>query len=1188
MLRVVYSNTPEALLAVFAQQLEQSIGVPARDPFTRTQLVVASRPLDTWVKHQLAARAGVVANIDTLMLRRFVRSLVNRAFPGAQPLDGAVLRDLVLSRFFDGRDLDGSELSQVHHYLSAGEGDAKARELRRIQLATQIGYLFEEYTLSRRDMLHAWATAPATPEDLRDALTVWQRRLWRDLIAETEYIHLPRLLDVSPEELVDGSTPLFVFGLSFVGTLFHELLAHLAKATDVHLFALNPCMEFWEDLDSVRDSRKRALPKRSARVSPESMEGEDPFGLRSGDDCRALTLWGRPGRESIRLLNEATGGRTEGLYVDPSAARTSVLTRLQRDILFREPTRTSPPAEAEVEDDSSIEVLNAPSLRRECDAVAARIWALLDANANANVASKAPLRLDDLAVLIAGREPENYLAPLLAAFKENHDLPGQLVGLPATGASSVGEAAALLLELPLSRFNRTDVLRVLTHPVVLARHPDVDARRWVEWVDSLGIFHGADHRDHDGTYIEHDVLNWDQGLRRLGLGAFLTSHHDGNAAGFELEGEEYVPHPAGRALDSGAGELLVLARSLIADARTLGKARLPASQWAEVLAAFLETYLVARDEFEQKALDGCLRAIRGLADRELEDRPLPFLVAKELVQEDLTAAGATLGGGQQGGVRISSLTALRGIPARVIFVVGLSEGNFPSGDRGNPLDLRPRRPRAGDASPREKDEYVFLEALLCARERLVLSYVGRDEKSGEEKQPAPTLVELLRLLREGYHPNPVVRHIPLWRADTPEDPAFLPSRSAIEERNLRLAGQELRSLTGPLSSEQSARELLSAVSPEFTPRLGASLRISAPPEDASPAGEEKPWRISLSAIRRYLEFPLHGSAQVRLRLREDGDDGLVERADEPFGSSRLIKVPMLRGTFLDGWREAGRNTLPKSWDAAWERRADRLIAEGRLPVGVFLEAERALGVEALARWAEVLEPLVNEGELQVIRFGAAEENEVIEQVAPPVLVTVPVPGAPTRKTQVEVVGATQPLIGNKRSVLLRNGSGIGADRIRQQKELLKPFLDRVVMVASGVLPEEEHAISVAYADKLEDVTMTPITREEATGFLENVLSDLLYADNAIQMPIEGVLKSDLCGGADPFTIATEKVLAADRYGNGWITAGPVRHVERYRIPDDDEAAELFARRYALFARRLGLMNAPRSARKPAAKKGVAR
>jgi len=40
---------------------------------------------------------------------------------------------------------------------------------------------------------------------------------------------------------------------------------------------------------------------------------------------------------------------------------------------------------------------------------------------------------------------------------------------------------------------------------LVASFPEVEPSDWLEWCDALNIVHGADHADHDGTYIDEDI-----------------------------------------------------------------------------------------------------------------------------------------------------------------------------------------------------------------------------------------------------------------------------------------------------------------------------------------------------------------------------------------------------------------------------------------------------------------------------------------------------------------------------------------------------------------------------------------------------------------------------------------------------------------------------------------------------------
>src|SRR5262249_18504231 len=150
----------------------------------------------------------------------------------------------------------------------------------------------------------------------------------------------------------------------------------------------------------------------------------------------------------------------------------TLLHRIQGDILRRErsePARGGESGEAAAADGSVI-VLEHASVRREIEAVASEIWRLVEADES--------LRFDAIAVLVPEGNAAEYAAQVSAVFREAHDLPHRLrTAGHAARAGSVVEAAELLLALPLGRFTRQEVLRILLHPMVLEGMGEVDAVR---------------------------------------------------------------------------------------------------------------------------------------------------------------------------------------------------------------------------------------------------------------------------------------------------------------------------------------------------------------------------------------------------------------------------------------------------------------------------------------------------------------------------------------------------------------------------------------------------------------------------------------------------------------------------------------------------------------------------------------
>ncbi len=59
---------------------------------------------------------------------------------------------------------------------------------------------------------------------------------------------------------------------------------------------------------------------------------------------------------------------------------------------------------------------------------------------------------------------------------------------------------------------------------------------------------------------------------------------------------------------------------------------------------------------------------------------------------------------------------MRTVPFRVVCLVGMNDTAYPRHDRAPGFDLIAQQPRPGDRSTRDDDRYLFLEALLSARD----------------------------------------------------------------------------------------------------------------------------------------------------------------------------------------------------------------------------------------------------------------------------------------------------------------------------------------------------------------------------------------------------------------------------------------------------------------------------------------
>jgi exodeoxyribonuclease V gamma subunit len=1196
-LRLHYSNRTERLLEALIENLGAARRSPGASLFDAATVVVPNRQIATYLKFGIARAAGIASNLRMPFLRDFLKDVIADCRPDIRIVSGNLLRGLLLDLLSDPTLLAEEDLTALRSYLLAAGDDSDAVDLRRWQLSGQIAHLLEEYDYSRPEMLEAWAAGRReSPGKDHDAdAERWQRRLWRELwgtsgcvgrrarAADQTWLTAPAAFrSLQPEEIARAlPRQVHVFGISYAARAFHEIFAALSRATDLHLYTVAPCLEFEEDAGTGSGTLARKLPSRVESMDPASpTDSEDPYRLTQEGETPALRLWGRPGRENIRLLHERVECELLPCFDLGPEPESSLLRQLQRDVLAREPEREAPDPAAQFDGDHSLGVFASPGVRRELETIAAEIWSLLAADDAPGDAAggRAKLRLNDIAVILPAGELAAYQAHTASVFREAYDIPYNLVDLSLSSESRLAEAAVLLLDLPFGRFTRQELLRVAAHPCVIGRFPDADPREWLDWCERLGIFHGADHADHCDTYIERDLCNWDQGVKRLALGAFLSGRQSGEGRVYESGGERYLPEetPPG-SLASAAG-FAALVRSLIEDARFCRGRTLTVAGWIAFLQDLFNAYFVPQSEEDEKALLRCLAAVEKLEDLNLGDRKIGYRIPCEFLKAELASLSGNRGQYLADGVVVSSFLPMRAIPFRVIFIAGLGEGRFPAADRRNPLDLRQARRRVGDVSPREQDKYMFLETLLCARERLYLSYVARDSLTGDAISPSAVIRELRHFLERGYLGEngfeKLVRKPPLRRYDEPAEALDRLAPAARAEKQAGDLGSDLRRHLGdrpvpPLST------FAADMAPGDWALLSSRLGVALPPEppEITGAAESAPDEripVSVSMLRKFLECPLQGSARAFLKLREDdADEDLLSREDEALETGVIPRIMLLRAAFLEavGELSTGAPSPERRVEAfarAYDRRAALLELEGRLPTGPFGAAERERHLGVLGEWWNGFSHLVPAGSgLKVYRFGRAEEHEAVDEVLDPiVLENVTVRG---RRARIEISGKTDSVVGDASGSLLLNYHK--AEEILRQKDCIRAFFDHVVLAASGQGAPGPYRAFLLLSDSDKNggsqqiEIFDAITREEARSYLATLCQDMLHRGNDKLLPCEAVLKFHQDRSKDLDEII-DKLRDTD-FGVSFHY-GPVPRPASYPSPGKADALATIERRFGLY------------------------
>src|SRR6185312_13217678 len=103
-----------------------------------------------------------------------------------------------------------------------------------------------------------------------------------------------------------------------------------------------------------------------------------------------------------------------------------------------------------------------------------------------------------------------------------------------------------------------------------------------------------------------------------------------------------------------------------------------------------------------------------------------------------------------GSLTMCTLVPMRSVPHRVVCLIGLDDGAFPRQPSVDGDNILLRDPMTGERDERSEDRQLLLDAVLAARERLVITYSGADERTNAPRPPAVPVGELLDTLEAAY------------------------------------------------------------------------------------------------------------------------------------------------------------------------------------------------------------------------------------------------------------------------------------------------------------------------------------------------------------------------------------------------------------------------------------------------------
>ncbi|MFT6790430.1 MAG: exodeoxyribonuclease V gamma subunit [Pseudoalteromonas rhizosphaerae] len=752
MLNIIQSNRMEALQAQFHQLLKVN---PLSSPFDKEVVLVQSPGMSQWLKIGLSESLGVAAQVDFPLPSSFIWQLYQQLLPNV-PKESAFNKPNLAWKLFAilPNCIDEPLYLPLKTYL-AGDTDGQ----KTFALCEKIADVYDQYLMYRPHWIATWDSGTDKLDDVDISIAPWQPDLWRKIVAHSQVLgqsqfhranmqgQLLAALDKMDSSLLPKRISLF--GISAIASSQLDVFDALSKKTEVFLFFFNPSEHYWGDLIDEKTAAKitakyAKMPLLEAQQKKQSEPDQDYYFI--GNPL--LSSWGKLGRDYFEQLVQRDASWIDG-FID--VFDDSLLGQIQSEIYqlaFKGESLTDN-KEWFINDEGklAISATDTSIALSDCHTPLREVERLHDYLLNLFNQNPALTPKDIIVMMPDVGTYSPYIEAVFGGAQGNRFIPYALADLAIEQEKPVLSSFASLADLPFSRFGVSDILDLL-QVTQIAEKFSVEAHEYEQiqyWLERVGVKWGinAEHK-HSFDLPAIELNTWQHGLNRLLLGI--------------AQRDEQCPFNGIYSADEVEGMALDTLNKLVhfIDVLQHFKHRLTPDDTltnktlilSELLTAIYESE--SDDSWDLLVLQKVLEELQKHHDNGDYTQVVSQRIVSYLIKQGIQEKGV----GQRflvGQVNFCTLMPMRAVPFKVVCMLGLNDADYPRTVQPIGFDLVPySKKQKGDRSRKLDDRYLFLEALLSARDNLYMSYIGRSCFDNQPRMPSTLVSELLEYIGRSF------------------------------------------------------------------------------------------------------------------------------------------------------------------------------------------------------------------------------------------------------------------------------------------------------------------------------------------------------------------------------------------------------------------------------------------------------
>lgn len=687
-------------LTVLADHLSDSLkSQMPNDPFQSQTILVPNRDSAKWLQLYLSEKLGIAANYRFMMPAEWHWNQIREIYPDLPkvlPSDPEPMKWTLFSLLTEPEVLE--KFDRLYKYIS--EQSEEMRETATLKLSRQLASVYDQYLIYRPEMILRWDATKIGSEDEK-----WQAELWKLLTERWNKSfktpicrHKGKLFEIAEKEFKRkdsvSETTLFVFNPGLIPASIARFMKVYSEKHLVYLFQNRVTENVSKEYDcSILNS-----------LAEESMSIDSIYNSISADENKVFSEF-----NSVSFLNE-------------------VKSRISKN---------KPDEKSEFDNDESIQVRSCHSPLREIETLHQFLLERFETDPT--------LKPDDILVVTPDLAPYEKVIDAVFGVQEE-GLPAIPYRTPSSGFQESVQITNTFLEylnLLTSRFRFDDVFDLFESKPVLDRFKisESDASKIKEWLEDNYIIWGIDeeHRREWGQ-PEQKTHTWKRAMQRIWDGDIIGSNRVGQLSFDRYEGVKTI---------SDRDRWAVFNRffNFLNDSRQIVKQPKSADQWCDLVTRWASEIFsdgVINDGAGYEVKSG-IESLRNQFEASSVEGKISFKLIRseiEAVLENRTGRSARF----TDGVTFSSMVPVRGLPFKLIAMIGLNEESFPRKQNAPDFDLMNQNPRVTERDRKKEDKALFLESVMAAGEIHYCSYIGQSKVDNEHLPPSPIVSEWLDYL----------------------------------------------------------------------------------------------------------------------------------------------------------------------------------------------------------------------------------------------------------------------------------------------------------------------------------------------------------------------------------------------------------------------------------------------------------